>query len=334
MKQLLRHKGKYIIDKLFRYEYWNVGIIHQPISSLLQDSSPEIDWLVPKPNVYYADPFIYRNRDRLHILMEEIDYKTVNGYISTLQLPKNEEKPAKVSVNSSIINNGSHMSYPYVVEYENQTFCVPETAEEKEVALYKLDPSTERWRKEKVLIKNFPGVDATLVRHGDYWWLFCTKAYENAQSQNSELHIFYATDLFNEWNPHALNPVKVDVRSSRPAGTPFTCQGSLFRPAQDCSYTYGGRIVLNTIHTLTSTRFRETPLSYISPREDSLYPHGLHTISPVGDFTIVDGKRFDYHFSHFFKKLYRFKVIKANRDLLYSVRSKFGRQATYPKEFN
>ena len=43
----------------------------------------------------------------------------------------------------------------------------------------------------------------------------------------------------------ALAAVKTDVRSARPAGTPFVYQGELYRPAQDCSRTYGGSIVIH-----------------------------------------------------------------------------------------
>src|SRR5213596_456309 len=53
------------------------------------------------------------------------------------------------------------------------------------------------------------------------------------------------------WRPHPGNPVKVDVRSSRPAGGPFLFGGNLYRPAQDCSRTYGGGITINRVTHLS-----------------------------------------------------------------------------------
>ncbi len=45
--------------------------------------------------------------------------------------------------------------------------------------------------------------------------------------------------LEGPWEPHRRNPVKCDVRGSRPAGTPFVHGGELYRPAQDGSKRYG-----------------------------------------------------------------------------------------------
>ena len=60
----------------------------------------------------------------------------------------------------------------------------------------------------------------------------------------TDLHIWWSDDLFGQWRPHAANPVKIDARSARPAGTPFVHAGTLYRPAQDCSHTYGGAVAI------------------------------------------------------------------------------------------
>jgi hypothetical protein len=94
--------------------------------------------------------------------------------------------------------------------------------------------------------------------------------------------------------PHATNPVKVDAGSSRPAGTPFVHGGELYRPAQDCSKTYGRRIVLNRVIKLTVSEFEEERAAVVNPDSNGPYPHGLHTISSVlnaPNVTLIDGKR-------------------------------------------
>ena len=106
--------------------------------------------------------------------------------------------------------------------------------------------------------------------------------------------------------------MKIDIRSSRPAGTPFIHEDQLFRPAQDCSKTYGGRIVLNRIKTLTISQFEEESVCFVEPQRDSLYPDGVHTISSAGGVTIIDGKRFDYSFLHFFRKLYKYRPVNVD----------------------
>lgn len=107
----------------------------------------------------------------------------------------------------------------------------------------------------------------------------------------SELYIWHAPNLTGPWEPHLLNPVKADVRSSRPAGTPFTHEGYLYRPVQDCSYSYGQRVVLNRISEITPTRFNEEAVGTVDPDPYGPYPNGLHTLSSAGRWTLVDGVR-------------------------------------------
>ncbi|MCA1321852.1 hypothetical protein LC085_18290 [Bacillus tianshenii] len=303
---LCKSKAGRLHTKLFCYEYWNVGIVEKPIEEMLTEVKPKIQWLVQKKDMYYADPFGLVSEDGIQLLMEEVNHRVVKGYITSAHINGKEKK---ITWNPSILKKPFHMSYPYLFTDNGEYYCVPETSEARKVTMYKLDLIEKKWKKIKDLLTDFPAVDSTIVKNEDHWWLFCTKSSESLQSHNNELHIFYATDLFGEWKPHQLNPVKIDCRSSRPAGTPFRYMDQLYRPAQDCSRTYGGRIVLNRISILTPSSFKEETISNVEPRSDSLYPDGVHTISSVGDITILDGKRFDYSLFHIFKKLYRFKPI-------------------------
>jgi len=308
MAKMLKNKSQRMFSKLFSYEYWNIGIVYKPIHEFLSDSSVDIKWLVSKKDLYYADPFAYQDEDGLRILMEELDYRVVKGYISGVNVNPKKEWDI-VAFDQAMMKFPCHMSYPFILEHENQVYCIPETSEIKEASIYKLDKSSKEWIKVKTILEDFRAVDSTIIKYGDYWWLFCTKSFSTIQSHNNELHIFYATDLFGDWKPHSLNPVKIDIRSSRPAGTPFIHEDQLFRPAQDCSKTYGGRIILNRIKTLTISQFEEESVCFVEPQGDSLYPDGVHTISSAGGVTIIDGKRFDYSLLHFFRKLYKYRPV-------------------------
>ncbi|MEI7980405.1 MAG: hypothetical protein WCI71_02045, partial [Bacteroidota bacterium] len=137
------------------------------------------------------------------------------------------------------------------------------------------------------------------------WWIFFTLR----KHSNAHLYIYFSDSIKGEYMPHQRNPVKIDVRSSRPGGTPFTHEGILYRPAQDCSITYGGRIVINKVNRLSPFEFEEVPVTMVNPLKNSPFPKGLHTISQVGDFTLIDGKR--YRLNHyFFKNQLRSKLRK------------------------
>src|SRR5437899_1038840 len=112
------------------------------------------------------------------------------------------------------------------------------------------------------IIEHFAAVDSTILQHDGLWWLWCTNAEDEP---DSKLLLWYAFDLFGPWRPHPGNPVKVDVRSSRPAGRPFLFEGDLYRPAQDCSRTYGGAITISRVTRLSLTEFCEEPVVHIEP---------------------------------------------------------------------
>jgi hypothetical protein len=136
--------------------------------------------------------------------------------------------------------------------------------------------------------------DPTLFHHGGLYWIAYSDAdlgmYENLCLQSAER-------LEGPWLPHPLNPVKVDVRSSRPAGSLFRVGEGLFRPAQDCSQSYGCAVMINQVIACTRESYAEEPIARLLPNPDGRFPDGLHTFSVSPDGIMIDGKRFvlDWH---------------------------------------
>src|SRR5581483_1822859 len=159
---------------------------------------------------------------------------------------------------------------------------------QRRVQLFRAEPFPHRWVPDAVLLENFAGADATVHFHQGRWWLFVGN---HDDQDETKLFVFHAPDLRGPWLPHAGNPVKCDLRSARPAGPLFSMEDGLYRPAQDCSDTYGGAIVINRIERLTPDEFSEQPVKRLTPAAQGPYPHGLHTLSGAGEVTLVDGKR-------------------------------------------
>jgi len=284
----LKIVGNNILDRYnyyFFYDQWNVGIVNSPIDVFLKPTSlPQVKWLpAPSRNEFIADPFAVCLDKVVHILVEDFNYRTFKGGISAISIQGNS-----ISRSKDLFNLPFHMSYPYLIKHQGQIYCIPETSEAQEVSIYKAEKFPNKWTKVATLIKDFAGVDSTIFCYNNHWWLLVTDANEGL---NYRLKIWHAPDLFGPWQPHPANPVKVDVRSSRPAGTPFIYKGELYRPSQDCSSRYGGRIILNRVSRLTPVEFREESVAVIGPYQNCLYRAGLHTISSVGDVTIIDGVR-------------------------------------------
>ena len=140
-----------------------------------------------------------------------------------------------------------------------------------------------------MLLEGVGARDSTVFHFDDRWWLFCTVAGADPQSIHADLHIWHAPEPWGPWAPHALQPAKTDLRSSRPAGRPFTLDGVLYRPAQDGFPRYGARTVINRVLTLTPSEFAEEVCSVVEP--DPLGPYGasLHTIASAGGLVVTDG---------------------------------------------
>jgi hypothetical protein len=154
--------------------------------------------------------------------------------------------------------------------------------------LYVLDEQALSWTKECVLVEGRRLADSTLVEWDGQWWLFATDI-DDEQVRN--LHLWFAPDLRGPWEEHRGNPVKVDIRSSRPAGRPFAHDGSLYRPAQDCSLGYGSAVAINKILCMTRLHFAEETVHRVCPRPDWPAPDGLHHLCGVGGQTVIDACR-------------------------------------------
>lgn len=275
-----------IYNNLTKVQDWNVGVIRHPISDFLKpNNNPEVMWLpTPGKGKYLADPFGLIRDNRLFIFCEEFDYSTSKGRIACFEEGEDHAFMAsRVAMELPI-----HLSYPYLLEWNGETYCVPETSHAREVSLYRAQEFPYKWEKATTLITNFPGLDASVFEFEGRWWLTCTNLEDG---EWEKLFIWHADDLTGPWRPHIANPVKVSRRSSRPAGTPFMHEGTLYRPAQDCSNSYGQNVVINRIRRLTTKEFEEEEMTIIKPFQ-APYLEGLHTLSSTDGMTLIDGKRF------------------------------------------
>jgi hypothetical protein len=279
---LARNIVRRVVRRCTREE-WNIGIVPLSVEALANGTSiTRVHWFTNPPDGWVADPMARSHDGVVDVLCERMDLATGQGYIAALHFDGKSWSP-----DTPAIRTGCHASYPYLIEDEGQVFCVPETCEANELALYVAVEFPTVWKRVGAVLSDFPAVDSTLFKFEGRWWLFAT----SREASGYKLFAWYANSLFGPWQPHGANPIKVDERSSRPAGPPFWLHGELFRPAQDCSKTYGGRVVLNRILRLTPTDFSERPERFVEPVPGSLYGKALHTLSGAGPHTVIDGAR-------------------------------------------
>jgi hypothetical protein len=273
--------------RLFRHPQWNIGIVDLPIHALLgAGSHPPVRWFpLAGRQAFLADPFGLRRGEEATILCEYFDYRRAKGTICSIDVSGGDF----ASSPEPALELAEHSSYPCLVEDGDALYCIPEAHRAREVALFKADPFPRGWTKVGTLLHDVSAMDPTVFRYDERWWLMCA---DGDNGGESDLLVWHAATLEGPWLPHAANPVKIDVRSARPGGTPFEWEGNLYRPAQDCSQAYGGRVVVNRVTRLTPQEFAEVPVTTIEPDADGPYPAGRHTLSALGDLTLIDGHRF------------------------------------------
>lgn len=281
------------LRELFVGEQWHIGIVRSPIHSFLEPRREfAVEWLPALPRTrFFADPFAVQRGSELVILFEDFDQVKGKGSISAIRsLDGGHTFSDPIPLSGSVFDDPRvHKSYPFLLQRDGEVFCIPETWEKNEIALYRAVQFPERWERVCPLMENVDAVDPTVFFHEDRWWMFYTT---RKAGTNLNLFLASAPALEGPWSPHPLNPVKTDISGARPGGTPFVHDGVLYRPAQNSGKTYGGSLKIYRINRLTPDEYEEELVRQISPEGHKPYTRGFHTLSAAGDLCVVDGKRF------------------------------------------
>ena len=241
--------------------------------------------IMPPPGRFYADPFLFQRDGRRYVFFEDYDWTSERAVIAYLEIDEQgRHRSPQVA-----LRQDCHLSYPFVFADGDEVYMLPETAGHRTVELYRAVRFPGEWTLERVLLEDVHATDATLLRHRDRWWLFVALAVDGGRPID-ELCLFSSDSLQGRWEPHPLNPIVSDVRSARPAGRIFSRNGDLIRPSQDCSETYGGRLVFNRIDVLSPTDYREEPVGLIEPSLDTGNLR-THSYDSDGTYEVLDGFR-------------------------------------------
>lgn len=276
-KRLLFRK----LQKLFYNDQWilayNFGTSNNPKEHL-----SELKNIIPPKDRLWADPFPVKYETNYFIFIEELLFKENKGVISVVKMDNNGNYKPPVK----ILEKEYHLSYPFIFEYNNKFYMIPETSNNRTIELYSCSNFPYKWNFEKLIFSDIRAVDTTLFKIEDVWWMFANISI-NGASNDEELHIFYSKNPLSQWIPHKKNPVKSDVRSSRPGGRLFFYNDDLYRPSQNCSKA-SLSITISKIEQINEEDFIEAKVAEISPKS---YKNMLrvHTLNNCDELTIVDG---------------------------------------------
>lgn len=243
--------------------------------------------LLPPKDRFWADPFVVCRDGKYYVFFEECLLSEGRGFISVLELGNSGVIDGPVPV----LENQYHLSYPFLLEIDDELYMIPETAQNRTVELYKCTEFPFKWQFQKNLMVDCSIVDATLLEWNGRWWMFGNSVVDANASTWDELHLFYSNSPFSDnWTAHPRNPVVSDVRSSRPAGRIVVRGGRIYRPSQDSSRHYGYGLNICEVTILTETDYEEKIVSKIEPdwADDII---STHTINHEHGLTVIDGQR-------------------------------------------
>lgn len=287
--RLTKNRLRFYYQKYFQREMWSVAIAKASPNQLLENKEyPDFAWF-PEANsssVYFADPFVLNTEAGLEVFLEVFDYKSGKATINKASLGSDFSfKGSEV-----VLDDTHHYSYPFVFQHNSDSYLIPECWQSGGIQLFKIEDSKATLI--STIVPEIKGVDPTLIHdQGKFWLFFTTK-----DAPSHQLYLYYADSVEGPYHPHLLNPVKTDISNSRPGGTPFQYNGSWYRPAQNCSLTYGGSLMLNRIEKLSETEYSEQFVTELKPKSIWRYNKGLHTLSVSGPYLVIDAKRYKFKF--------------------------------------
>lgn len=232
---------------------WAVGIYEGPTPFQLKDPEKISNPVLTREDItdidalFIADPFIAIKNKKYSMFFEVFNRTTHQGDIGLAESLNGIDWEYK----KIIIDEPFHLSYPYVFQWENNYYLIPESGEDLSVRLYKATSFPDKWEYIGNLLSGYKYIDPSIFRYKDKWWLLVS-------SDTGVLNLYYSDDLLKGWRHHPKNPiVKFNKSIARSAGRVFTYKERLYRLAQDGIPRYGSRVFAFEITELTEESYEE-----------------------------------------------------------------------------
>ena len=298
--------------KWFAQEQWTIGLVKQSIKDIINKGITQpIQWLPPLDQGFIADPHAMILPDgRFEILAEQFDYGSFKGRIvSTTASPDQ----FGYSPFSPIVELSTHFSYPQTLVWGAEQLLFCENWEQGGIPIFARSDVKQPWQYRTTILKDQRVVDPTPFFYEGIFYLFFTLQDDHP---NESLRIMYSSNPLSAWQLHPQKRICDDIAGARSAGPIIQLSdGTLIRPGQDCTDTYGGAIVLHEITELSTNTYREKKMWSIEPQAGP-WQWGLHTLCPMGNqHTLIDGKRWLYSPIELLRKLARRSMLQKRSGL-------------------
>lgn len=262
----------YFLKLWKRKETWHIYI------SRHENHKIKSQYRLVNPNKgFLADPFLISHNNQIFCFFENFDDSISRGKISYI----NVDAPELIY---TALEEDFHLSYPFIFNYSDSFYMIPETSERNQIRLYMATKFPSKWEFVRVLVDSVDAVDVAIYFRDGLWWMLFTTAYAGLKDHSSQLNLYYSNDLISgEWLASPHNPILVDGESARNAGRVGGFE-HLFRIFQRQGYSaYGKSIGATKILDLEDRNFveKEIDFPYINLLESTQWIHHMDLLEDV-----------------------------------------------------
>jgi len=213
---------------------------------------------------FVADPFLFPTDSEWNLFFEV--YNRDRRPTGVIGHATSEDGGRSWTYNRVVLQDEFHLAFPYVFEYNDYFYMVPDRWNRDEpasVRLFRTASLPDGWEPVTTIVDPDRQLADCIVFHwNDRWW-----ALLGSDDGQYDLCAYYTDDLLADgWTPHRQNPVVSGrPRGARPAGRPIVGEDGILVFLQDCASQYGDKVRAFDVTRLAPDAYadRERPESPI-----------------------------------------------------------------------
>lgn len=278
------------IHQLSCQDGWALAFRKRNGSTLYEGNSKSFIVIPNSIRYWRADPFIIKHKGKNYLFAEMYDRYKQKGVIGVAEVTEKKVKHFKVCLDLPF-----HLSYPCLIEKDNEIYMIPECCQSGSVSIYRCLRFPIKWEKCDEII-NIPAVDTTPFNTNDNKVAYFTSKYEPINGGNDNLYIIDSDRLI---------PISENNFQVRCAGHIINDGRRIIRPCQDDSNeSYGGSLFFRQIDNLNPTDYKEHNILRVLPPNsvcadnevsveldsscDKVKYIGVHTYNSNEDYEVID----------------------------------------------
>jgi hypothetical protein len=222
---------------------------------------------------FVADPFMLRIQSLWYMFFEVLNAANKRGEIGYAV----SSDGLHWRYQHIVLREPFHLSYPYVFQWNEGIYMIPETLKANAIRIYRANSYPERW---EFLADVIPGAhaDPSIFCFQNRWWLFASPVPHHQDT----LLLYSAETPMGPWKAHPCNPIIAGNKQiARPGGRVLPWENGLIRFTQDCYPTYGRQVRAFQIEELTLAVYREREVAQspvLVPGEFAWNAAGMHHV--------------------------------------------------------